>query len=167
MTEIKRLDQSHHNDFLKINNTILKTLTNTEWYIPMSEYNAQHIFDDGSTIVVYGAIIDGVLAGVTLIDLDKAEYSDLCDAIGIPEDKKGGELGACMVLPDYRGQNLMYLMNTELIKAAHEMGLDYLVASAHPDNIASNSSLRKIGFECKAQLTRCGHYIRNAYYLEV
>lgn len=167
MTEIIRLDKSHLDGFLHINEIILKTLADPEWYIPMSEYNATHLFDDGSGFIVYGAVVDGTLAGVTLIDTEQSEFCDLCDAIGLPDSAKTGELGACMVLPDYRGKNLMYLMNSALIAKAKELGFDYLVASAHPDNIASNTSLKKAGFECKATLIRCSHYLRNAYCIKL
>lgn len=167
MTEIIRLDKSHLDGFLHINKTILETLVNPEWYIPMSEYNVTHLFDGDSGFIVYGALVDGMLAGVTLIDTEQSEFCDLCDAIGLPDSAKIGELGACMVLPEYRGKNLMYLMNSQLISKAAELGFDYLVASAHPDNVASNTSLKKVGFECKTTLVRCGHYLRNAYCLQL
>ena len=121
--------------------------------------------NDAFTVV--GAIKDGVLAGVSLIDRTEEEFAQLSEVAGVGADKKGAELGACMVLPKYRGNNLMHIMNTELVRLAKENGIDYLVASAHPDNIASNTSLKKLGFLHKAVITRAGHYIRNAYYMEI
>lgn len=166
MTEIKRLDKSHLDGFCHVNDTILKNLTNPEWYIPIPKDALPHVLDGDSTLVIYGAFVDGVLAGVSLIDLNKNEFSDLCGVIGVTAESCG-ELGACMVLPEYRGKNLMYLINCELLKTARDMGLTHLVASAHPDNIASNTSLKKLGFDCRDTITRCGHYLRNAYFMEV
>jgi RimJ/RimL family protein N-acetyltransferase len=45
------------------------------------------------------------------------------------------------------------------------MGLAYLVASAHPDNVASNRSLKKLGMEHKQTLVRGEKFLRNAYCL--
>ncbi len=166
MFEIKVLDKSFSEQFTALSNTVYDNLQNREWYIPMSQENMQNALENDMFTVV-GALKDGVLAGVSLIDRTPEEFCDLVDVAGADKNKKGAELGACMVLPDFRGNNLMYLMNTELVKLAKQSGIEYLVASAHPDNIASNSSLKKLGFELQAVITRAGHYIRNAYYMNI
>ena len=35
------------------------------------------------------------------------------------------------------------------------------------NEVRSNTSLKKLGFLHKAVITRAGHYIRNAYYMEI
>lgn len=166
MFEIKVLDESNSRDFINLSNSVYAFLDNKEWYIPMSDEN-MHGALGNKLFTVVGAFKDGVLAGVSLIDRTPEEFCDLKKAANVTEGKKGAELGACMVLPKYRGNNLMHIMNTELVRLAKENGIDYLVASAHPDNIASNTSLKKLGFLHKAVITRAGHYIRNAYYMEI
>ena len=71
-----------------------------------------------------------------------------------------------MVLPEYRGQNLMLDVNNALLNVAKEMGIDYFVATVHPDNIASNRSVQKMGMQLKTTITRTGGYERNVYLLE-
>ncbi len=164
MVEIKRLDKSHHKAFKDINAIIMQNLTNSSWFMPFSEENLENAFDEKSSLTIYGAFVDGVLAGVSLIDTNKDEFNELAVKLGV-QNLNGAELGGSMVLPEYRGKNLMNKINAELIDYAKKVGLDYLVATAHPDNIASNSSLKKLGMENKLKVIRTGGYERNVYVL--
>ena len=166
MKEIKRLDKTHHEAFKRINIETRKTLVNPSWFMPFSEENVEKLFDEGSTLVVYGCFIDGELAGISLFDFNEEEFAEMSKLLGV-DDKKGAELGGSMVLPAFRGQHIMYDINQALIKEAKEMGIDYFVATAHPDNIASNSSLKKLGMEYKTTITRANGYLRNVYLLKL
>ena len=166
MKEIKRLDKSHHEAFKRINIETRKTLVNPSWFMPFSEENVEKLFDERSTLVVYGCFIDGELAGVSLFDFNQAEFAELAEKLGVAT-KKGAELGGSMVYPAFRGQNVMYDINQALIKKAKEMNIEYFVATAHPDNIASNSSLKKLGMEYQTTITRGNGYLRNVYLLNL
>ena len=167
MIEIKRLTIEYHEEFRLLNRKVREALNDTSWFMPLSEKNIDNMFDPSSTLVVYGAIVDGTLAAVSLFDTCKEEYQPLAEAVNVPCCQKGAELGASMVLPQYRGQNLMLAINTQLISAAKEMGIEYFVATAHPDNLASNSSLKKLGMSYITTITRHGGYIRNVYYMDI
>ena len=95
------------------------------------------------------------------------EFRELSVASGISLERKGAELGGSMVLPDYRGQNLMYDVNKKLLEVAKENGIEYLVATVHPENIASNRSVLKLGMQKTATIVRTGGYLRNVYFLEL
>ena len=166
MLEIKILDEGFTDEFCALSEAVYNKLENKEWYIPMSQENMKTALKN-EVFTVVGAIKDGVLAGVSLIDRTREEFAQLSEVAGVGAGKKGAELGACMVLPEYRGNNLMHLMNVELVKLARQSGIEYLVATAHPDNIASNTSLVKLGFKKQAQIIRDGHYLRNSYYMEI
>lgn len=167
MIEIKRLDKSNQQDFIEFNRVIANNLQNPKWFIPFSQENLLHTFDEGSSLVVYGAFVGGVLACISLFDTNWAEFEEVALAIGIDKKRKGAELGGCMVLPSFRGKNLMFEVNKALISVAKEMGIEYFVATAHPDNVASNRSLQKLGMEQKKTIIRCGEYLRNVYFLEI
>lgn len=166
MKEIKRLTKAHHQDFKRINAETRKTLANPSWFMPFSEEVLETLLNENSPLVVYGCFIDGTLAGVSLFDTTYEEFSQLAEILGVT-DKKVAELGGSMVLPEFRGQHVMYDVNVALMQAAREMGIEYFVATAHPDNIASNSSLKKLGMELKTTITRAGGYLRNVYLLEL
>ena len=166
MEEIKRLDQTNQQDFINFNNIIRSNLTNQAWFMPFSEENAKNTFSPQSTLVVYGIFVDGVLAAISLFDTCKEEYFELAKACNVPDDKKGAELGGSMVLPQYRGRNLMLKVNQKLVEVAKEMGFDYFVATVHPDNKASHHSVTKLGMKQITTITRTGGYLRNVYLLE-
>ena len=94
-------------------------------------------------------------------------------AIGEEAEKLGldirstnvAEVGRCMVHPDFRGHNLMCELNKRLCSIARNRGIDTILAVAHPDNVASNSSFRRLGAELKATATVFGSYQRNMYIL--
>ncbi|MBQ7033060.1 MAG: GNAT family N-acetyltransferase [Clostridia bacterium] len=167
MKEIRQLRKEHHEEYKKLNHTVLDLLENKDWFIPFPEEIVENIFAPDSTLTVYGCLIDGVLAAVSMLDTDWREFAEVAEAAKMPEGKKGAELCASMVLPAYRGQSLMAAVNREIIKEAKEKGFAYLVATAHPDNIASNSSLKKLGLEHRGVITRQGHYLRNVYAMEL
>ncbi len=166
MKEIRRLDKAGLAAYKKLNTAVLETLPDAAWFIPFSAETIEGMFDPGSTLTVYGCFMDGALAAVSMLDTDWEEMAEVAEAAGMPKKKKGAELGGSMVLPAYRGQGLMLEINQTLMNAAKEMGIDYLVATAHPDNIASNTSLRKMGMIHKGVINRQGHYMRNVYLLE-
>lgn len=166
MKEIKKLNKTNQNDFINFNRIIRNNLQNPAWFMPFSEENMLHTFDEGNTLVVYGAFVDNVLGAISLFDTNVDEFKELSLIAGVSPDKKGAELGGSMVLPDFRGQNLMLDVNNKLIEVAKEMGIEYFVATAHPDNVASNRSLQKLGMQLKTTITRTGGYLRNVYLLE-
>ena len=167
MKEIKILSKKNHNEFKLINKRITETMADKSWFMGFSEYVLENMFEKESTLVVYGVFIDGTLAAVSLYDANYDEFSELAKVCGMPKEKIGAELGGSMVLPEYRGQNLMHEINLALIENAKASGIDYFVATAHPDNIASNRSLVKLGMSYVNQITRAGGYLRNVYYLKI
>ena len=54
-------------------------------------------------------------------------------------------------------------INSVIMSEAKNQGFVYLVATAHPDNIASNTSLSKLGLSYKKTVVRTGGYLRNVY----
>ena len=166
MKEVRRLTKNNQQDFINFNRIIRENLANPKWFMPFSEENMTHTFDEGNTLVVYGVFVDGVLAAISLFDTNYEEFKELSLAVNVSPKKKGAELGGSMVLPEYRGQNLMLDVNNALLNVAKEMGIDYFVATVHPDNIASNRSVQKMGMQLKTTITRTGGYERNVYLLE-
>lgn len=165
MMEIKRLDKTYQNDFENMNCVIREGLVHKDWFMPLPDEIIRTLFEPDSAFVVYGCEVDGVLAGVSLLDHTEEEFAPLAKEAGVSPSMKGAELGVSMVLPAYRGQNLMLKIDSALIEVAKEEGLDYVVATAHPDNIASNKSLQKAGMQYVSTIMREGKYKRNVYYL--
>lgn len=134
---------------------IYEALPDKQMLIPMTEEEYDDTYSDANDDVVYG-IFDGdrLIATSSLLH-DVRAYAvneELTEILKC----KCVEIGESMVLPEYRGRGLMLRLN-ELIKAeAKRQGVMYMLATAHPDNIASNTSLKKLGYEVIKEFTRAG-----------
>ena len=60
-----------------------------------------------------------------------------------------------MVHPDHRGRNILLSINESLIPVARDRGLTMLLATVHPENVPSQASFRRLGFERKATYMTC------------
>ena len=71
---------------------------------------------------------------------------------GFTENTLPGEPGlelSWFVLPEHQGQGYAAEITRELVRFAFDvLGAARVVAETHPDNLASNRVLQKLGFEC-------------------
>ncbi len=167
MKEFKRLTKENVDEVYQINLEIGKSLVNPDWFHPFSKESIERFLGENSTHVVYGCFIDGELAGVSLYDYDKEQCAWLSKACNMPESEKGAELGGSVVLPKFRGENIMFDINEILKEEGKKQGLDYFVATAHPDNIASNKNIQKQGFQLITTGINPNGIIRNIYLLKL
>ena len=167
MTEIKRLSACHQEAYIALTKEVLGTLPNPDWFMGLSEELLNTMFSPESTLTVYGFFVDGELAGTSLYDTCYEEIEEVAQASGADMSQNGAEVGVSLVLPKYRGQNIMHKLNIALVEDAKRNGFSYLVATAHPDNLPSNASLKKLGMEYKKTIIRQGHYERNVYFMEL
>lgn len=58
-----------------------------------------------------------------------------------------GCLSRAGVLPEFRGRGLQKLMITTRINKARQLGWKFVVTDTHKDNVASYTSLQRMGFE--------------------
>ena len=78
------------------------------------------------------------------------EFAEEAEKLGLDiHSTNVAEVGRCMVHPDFRGHNLMCELNKRLCSIARNRGIDTILAVAHPDNVASNSSFRRLGAELR------------------
>lgn len=134
---------------------IYEALPNKELLIPMTPEEYDDTYTDTNEDVVYGVFREGRLIATCSLLHDVRAYAvnpELKDLLKHPCI----EIGECMVLPEYRGRSLMLHLN-KLIKAeARRQDVCYMLATAHPDNKASNDSLRKLGYRIMKEFTRAG-----------
>jgi RimJ/RimL family protein N-acetyltransferase len=142
--------------------TIEGNLEHKEWWFPVTK-KARGMFFDGKSAVLVGAFDEGKLvaaAGLFFFEvLSETNVSTLNEELA--------EIGRCMVLPEYRGDNLMLKLNRELVAKARELGKKSLVATAHPDNIPSCRSLETLGFTKKCLVKKWNNYSRNYYTYDI
>ncbi|MBQ0021064.1 MAG: GNAT family N-acetyltransferase [Bacteroidales bacterium] len=134
---------------------IYEALPSKELLIPMTEEEYDDTCREENCDVMYGIFEGDTLIATSSLLHDVRAYAanpELHEVLQHP----CVEIGECMVLPEYRGRNLMLRLN-ELVKAeALRQGMHYMLATAHPDNIASNSSLCRLGYHIVKEFTRAG-----------
>lgn len=144
---------------------IVKALPREDFLIPMTKEEYEDTFVEGSKDVVYGLFEGETMIATSALLHDVRAYSNQ------PELQetllhKCAEIGECMVLPTHRGQSLMLKLNTLLKDEAKRMGIEYMLATAHPENTYSNHSLQQLGFIRIKTFTRCG-LPRNLYVMRL
>ena len=73
------------------------------------------------------------------------------------------ELGGNLVLPEYRGLGITTKLQTMEFNLAKELGFDYIISMAHPDNIGSCKTLEKVGLEYVKETKLSNGFLRRLY----
>lgn len=145
--------------------TIVNALPRLDFLIPMTKEEYEDTFVVGSDDIVYGLFDNNNLIATSALLHDVRAYQQQEEVKDILTHKCA-EIGECMVLPEYRGQGLMLKLNQLLKKDAQALGIEYMLATAHPENVASNTSLKALGFDLVKTFDRHG-YLRNLYVMRV
>lgn len=156
---IRVLTPSDREAFFKLSKVVVEALTNKDWLIPMTEEEADATFHDNSKDVVLGAFIDDTLVATLGLFHDIRDYKE-----ELPNEYlslNGAEIGEAMVRPDIRRNGLMNKLFEALQSYIQSSHLDFLLATAHPDNI-SNHLIQKSDFTLYKVFDRRG-YTRNMY----
>ncbi|MCD7971626.1 MAG: GNAT family N-acetyltransferase [Candidatus Azobacteroides sp.] len=160
--QIERLTEEYKQALIEINRITVDQLSNASYYIPFTEKEVEASFDGSGKVILYGIMDDGRLAAVSGLFFDVSDLSGELASLGI-NSAETVEIGGCMTLPDYRNKGYMLALNKELLQVARQKGCTYVVATAHPDNSASNRSLGNAGMERLKVFYRKGDYLRNLY----
>lgn len=156
---IRVLTPSDREAFFKLSKVVVEALTNKDWLIPMTEEEADATFHDNSKDVVLGAFIDDTLVATLGLFHDIRDYKE-----ELPNEYlslNGAEIGEAMVRPDIRRNGLMNKLFEALQSYIQSSHLNFLLATAHPDNI-SNHLIQKSDFTLYKVFDRRG-YTRNMY----
>ncbi len=156
---IRELTPSDREAFFKLSKVVVEALTNKDWLIPMTEEEADATFHDNSKDVVLGAFIDDTLVATLGLFHDIRDYKE-----ELPNEYlslNGAEIGEAMVRPDIRRNGLMNKLFEALQSYIQSSHLNFLLATAHPDNI-SNHLIQKSDFTLYKVFDRRG-YTRNMY----
>lgn len=163
--ELRRLTPQDRHLHEEMSKTIVKALPREDFLIPMTPEEYEDTFTTESKDIVYGLFEQDKLIATSSLLHDVRAYQGQSEVQDILTHRCA-EIGECMVLPDYRGKALMLQLNRLLKKDAQSLGIEYMLATAHPDNSASNRSLQQLGFQLVKTFDRHG-YLRNLYTMKV
>lgn len=159
--EIRKLTHADCRLHQSMSQAIVAALPCQAWLIPMTDVEYERTFGSGSRDVVFGVFEKETMIATSSMLHDVSDYESEKELTYILTHRCV-EIGECMVSPLFRGIGLMLRLNRILLQTAHEEGVEYILATAHPDNIASNTSLRHLGLKFVKTFDRRG-YKRNLY----
>lgn len=165
MMQIRKLEKSDESQLEKLIRDVENNLTDETFWLPITEKSRSHFFDEEWTYFL-GAFCEDKLIGAVGLFLNENEYGESCEVLKI-SNKSIAEYGRAMVSPDYRNNGVMTKLSFDLLNYAKGLKIKNIIATVHPDNIASQSVVKKVGFEKKGFVLKYGKYARDIYLLEV
>ena len=145
--------------------TVLDVLDRPEFFIPYEDWELEELFNKDYA-PLHGAYDGEKLVGSAQLYVRQdflKEYIDILNLNGYKVCELGGEL----VLPEYRGQGIMYELIKLQTKLAKDMGFDYIISMAHPDNLGSKKSLMKLGLEYVKTTTVNKTFLRDIFMMKL
>ena len=143
---------------------VIACLERKEFFLPIGEEGIEEMFDPEKA-VTYGAFDEDRLAGTAQLYLGDSLVEKEKKLAGIPHSRTA-ELGGFLVRKEYRCQGIMKKLAQLLVQEAEERKFEYILFTAHPDNIASE----KVILFCGGQFvkkTEIEGYERNIYLLKL
>ena len=157
--KVAKLTENDKKNYLDLMDEVVKKLPRPEFFIKITDEEEKDLFNKNLCIVF------GVFEKDKLIAASSLYYNqpnDVADFLSLPS-AKCGEIAHCIVLPEFRGNNLMLSLNKEILLQAKKLKLKYMLATAHPENIASNHSLTALGLKKIDRFMRHESFDRNVY----
>ena len=134
---------------------VLNELERKEFFIPFSKEENQRFFDENFGLTL--GVFDGnKLVGMAKIYINQCELSSYKHELQIA-DKNVCELGDYLVMKEYRGHGIMKTLQSKLIELAKQLEYDVVIATVHPENIASIRVLSKHLSIAKTITTKNGY----------
>lgn len=156
---IRELDLSDLEALEQLITKVENNLVQEVLWLPISKESKEHFFDKTWTCF-YGAFDSDKLLGAIGLFFNQNEYGESQRTLHM-EDKKIAELGRAMADPDYRNQKIMTHLADEIMRYASTLNLDAVIATVHPQNVPSQSFLRRLGFEKRASVVKREKYERD------
>lgn len=161
----KKIEKKDKEQLLNLINTVLDNLENPQFFISYEDWELEQLFNEDYAPLL-GAYDGEKLVGMSQLYIRQDFLEEYIKILGI-EGYKACEFGGDLVLPEYRGQGIMYELVKRQIKLAKDMGFDYCLSMCHPDNIGSKKTIIKLGLEYVKTETVNGNYLRDIFLMKL
>lgn len=165
MLELRKLEKCDSNKLEGLINQVENNLENELFWLPISIESREHFFNDEWTYFLGMFDNDKLIAAAGLF-LNKNEYAE-SESILQLQNYKIAEIGRAMVAPEYRHNGFMKKVLQELINYSKKLGIQYLVATVHPENIPSQKTVVALGMEKKEHCVKQGKYERDIFLMNL
>ena len=162
----KKIEEKDKEQLFKLIDVVLKGLPDQAHFIPYEQWELDSMFDEVNYAPLYGAYDGEKLVGMAQLYISQDMLADFKEEFGLTEFKIC-ELGGNLVLPEYRGNGITTKLQTMELQLAKDLGFDYIISMAHPDNIGSCKTLEKVGLEFVKQTNLSNGFLRKLYMLKL
>ena len=158
----KKIEEKDKEQLFKLIDTVLGGLENKDYFIPYEQWELDSMFDEVNYAPLYGAYDGDKLVGMAQLYVSQDMLKDFKEEFGLSEYKVC-ELGGNLVLPEYRGKGITTTLQTMELNLAKELGFDYIISMAHPDNASSCATLKKVGLDFVKETRLSNGFLRKLY----
>ena len=162
----KKIEEKDKEQLFKLIDIVLSRLENQEFFIPYEEWEFESMFDEENYAPLYGAYYGDKLVGMAQLYVSQDMLADFKKEFGL-EDYTVCELGGNLVLPEYRGNGITTKLQTMELELAKELGFDYIISMAHPNNIRSCKTLERVGLNFVKETKLSNGFLRKLYMLKL
>ena len=165
MITIRFLTENNKKQYFSVLEIVEQNLENKNFWLPVSDEERKTFFDQ-SKILQIGAFEGEKLVGALGLYIDESVFGSAFEHLEIKNKTGVAKVGRAMVLPEFRRKKILHLMMQTALEKAKSLNFNCVFAIAHPQNIASCSYLKKIGFKALKTFTTPNGYLRNLYFLD-
>lgn len=165
MLNFKKITPLYKDQLFELIEIVLSNIPNGH-FIPYEQWELDSMFDEDNYAPLYGAFDGDKLVGMAQLYVSQDMLAGFKKDFGL-EKYKICELGGNLVLPEYRGQGITTTLQKMELELAKELGFDYIISMAHPDNIASCKTLEKVGLKFYKTMSVADGFYRNLYMLKL
>lgn len=162
----KKIEERDKEQLFKLIKIVLEGLEDKEYFIPYEQWEYDSMFDEKNYAPLYGAYDEGKLVGMAQLYVSQDMLADFKKEFGL-ENYTVCELGGNLVLPEYRGNGITTKLQTIELELAKELGFDYIISMAHPNNVSSQKTLEKVGLNFVKETRLSNGFLRKLYMLKL
>ena len=162
----KKIEEKDKDQLFNLIDIVLSGLPDQSHFIPYEQWELDSMFDEVNYAPLYGAYDGDKLVGMAQLYVSQDMLDDFKKEFGLSEYKVC-ELGGNLVLPEYRGRGITTKLQTMEMGLAKELGFDYIISMAHPDNVGSCKTLEKVGLKFIGEQKVANGFLRNVYMLKL
>ena len=165
MLEFKKVAPEYKEQLYALIDTVLSQVPEKH-FIPYEQWELDSMFDDINYAPLYGAFDGEKLVGMAQLYVSQDMLAGFKKDFSL-ENFSVCELGGNLVLPEYRGQGITTTLQKMQLQLAKDLGFDYIISMAHPENVASCKTLEKVGLKFHKEMTVAGGFLRKLYMLKL
>ena len=162
----RKIEEKDKEQLFELIEVVLGSLEDPTYFIPYEKWEYDSMFDEKNYAPLYGAYDGEKLVGMAQLYVSQEMLNDFKIEFGLTEYKVC-ELGGNLVLPEYRGRGITTKLQTIELNLAKELGFDYIISMAHPNNVGSLKTLEKVGLEFVNTTTLSNGFLRSLYMLKL